>query len=346
MSETHSLFEHVAQLVSAANHIVVLQAENPDADSLGSALALEEILSEMGKKVSLYCAVDMPKYLRYAKGWDRVESDFPHEFDLSIVVDASVQSLFTKMLTAENASRLNHHPLIIFDHHASFNAENHLDQRFSDVTTINQPSAVATGELLYDWAHASKLVITTQAAESMTLAIMGDSLGLTTEATSAHTLRVVSELMDLGVKLSDLEQRRREFMKKSPEILYYKGELLQRVEYFADGQLALVHIPWNDIEKYSDQFNPSVLVIDEMRLVEGVRVAVALKTYPDGKITAKIRCNPGSAIADKIGSHFGAGGHPYAAGFKVFTEDFLGTKRELIKTVADLLAKCDTAEPC
>lgn len=336
----NELYTKAAELVHAAHHIVVVQAENPDADSLGSALALEELLGEMGKQVTLFCAVDMPKYLHYAKGWDRVEQDMPHEFDLAIVVDASVQSLFTKTLTPVNIAALSKHPIIIFDHHASFNAADHLDKRFSEVLTINKPEAVATGELLFDWATESAFTIPTQAAESMTIAIMGDSLGLTTEATTAHTMLNVSKMMELGVKLSDIEQRRREFMKKSPEILYYKGELIQRIEYFADGQLALVHIPWNDIEKYSDQFNPSVLVIDEMRLVTGVRVAIALKTYPDGKITGKIRCNPDAPIADKIGEHFGAGGHPFAAGFKLFTEDFVGTKRELITTVADLLRSC------
>ena len=46
-----------------------------------------------------------------------------------------------------------------------------------------------------------------------------------------------------------------------------------------------------EIQKYSNQYNPSVLVLDEMRLVEGVEVACAIKTYPDGKLTGKLRSN-------------------------------------------------------
>ena len=60
-------------------------------------------------------------------------------------------------------------------------------------------------------------------------------------------------------------------MKKSPEILGYKGRLLQRVEYFLNGQLAVVHVPWEEIEEFSDAYNPGALVIDEMRLVEGAQ---------------------------------------------------------------------------
>ena len=51
----------VLTAINDAKKIVVIQAENPDGDSLGSALALEEILSEAGKDVKLYCAIDMPK---------------------------------------------------------------------------------------------------------------------------------------------------------------------------------------------------------------------------------------------------------------------------------------------
>ena len=50
--------------ITAATTIVVIQAENPDGDSLGSALALEEILGDQKKGVLLYCPVEIPKYLR------------------------------------------------------------------------------------------------------------------------------------------------------------------------------------------------------------------------------------------------------------------------------------------
>jgi nanoRNase/pAp phosphatase (c-di-AMP/oligoRNAs hydrolase) len=87
-------YEELRKLVESATHITVLQADNPDGDSLGSSLALEAILTELGKKVSLVCAVDMPQHLRYLSGWDRVGKDIPRDSDMSIVVDSSTESLF------------------------------------------------------------------------------------------------------------------------------------------------------------------------------------------------------------------------------------------------------------
>ena len=95
-------------------------------------------------------------------------------------------------------------------------------------------------------------------------------------------------------------------------------EVGQRVKLSAshlDGNQATVNIPLEDIEEFSDCYNPSVLVLDEMRLVDTVVVAVAIKTYPDGKVTGKIRAN--APIAHHVAGFFGGGGHEYSAGFKV-----------------------------
>ncbi|MCY1365858.1 hypothetical protein D9M69_527290 [compost metagenome] len=145
---------------------------------------------------------------------------------------------------------------------------------------------------------------------------MSDSLGLTTQNVSPNSYFVAGKLTELGASSAVIEQRRREFMKKSPEILAYKGELISRIEYLLGGKLAIVHIPWEDIQKYSDQYNPSVLVLDEMRLVEGVEIGVAIKTYPDGKITGKLRAN--LPIAETVAGYCGGGGHKYASGFRAY----------------------------
>ena len=48
------MYDEAKNLIGSAKKIIVIQAENPDGDSLGSSLAIEEILSDIGKKVILY----------------------------------------------------------------------------------------------------------------------------------------------------------------------------------------------------------------------------------------------------------------------------------------------------
>lgn len=127
-------------------------------------------------------------------------------------------------------------------------------------------------------------------------------------------------------------------MRREPELIHYKGRLLERVEFFSDNRIASVTIPWEEIEKYSPLYNPPMLVMDDMRLARGAQVAIAFKVYKDGKVTGKIRCNYGRGIGDKLAEHFGGGGHSYAAGFKIQDgTPFEEIKPEVIKTAAKLL---------
>lgn len=299
-------------LINDAKHIVVVQAENPDGDSLGSSLALEELLEEQSHKVTLFCAIDIPKYLRYINGWDRVIKDWPFDADAAIFVDVTSPLLLNKAFELRGVNGfLESHPVVVIDHHTEG------EKQFTfDHTAIIDDKAVSTSEIIYDMAVEAGWEITPAAAEPLFIALQADSLGLTTPNTSANSYRVAAELVAHGANPSEIENRRREFMKKPANILEYKGRLIERIEYHLDGALATVHIPWTEIEEYSDAYNPSVLVIEEMRLVDTVKVAIAIKTYPDGKLTGKVRGN--LPIAHDIAGFFGGGGHAYSAGFKVY----------------------------
>ncbi len=329
------MFEQATKIVEDAKRVVVIQAENPDGDSLGSSLALEEILGDLGKQVTMYCPVNIPSYLGYIKGWDRVTDELPHDFDLSIIVDTASATLLERAIVPENLATIKQHPSIVIDHHVTEGTIPFEHLAMTDSTRV------ATSELIFAWAKNAKWAINPQAADHMAVSIMADSLGLITENTSSTSIRTVAELVDLGASLSDIDSRRREFMKKSPEILAYKGRLLERIEYFNDGALALVHIPWEEIAEFSHQYNPSMLVIDEMRLVNGVRVAIALKTYPDGKITGKIRCNSGTKVAEQIAGYFGGGGHAYVAGFRTYSDNYDEIKADLVGAVHKILTEYD-----
>jgi phosphoesterase RecJ-like protein len=316
------MFDDAKKLIESAQRIIVIQAENPDGDSLGSALALEEILGDMGKQVSLYCDVETPKYLRYIPGWDRVSHDFDTTADLAIIVDTTSDTLIGKALNLPGVRHFfESHPVLVIDHHTL------VPSTLSFEHTLLNEKAVATGELLYFLAQDAGWAVNERAADAMFAAIQADSLGMSTQHTTVETFEAATGLVKLGASPYNIETRRREFMKKAPEILKFKGELIGRIEYFLEGNLALVHVTWQDIQQYSDQFNPSVLVLDEMRLVSGVDVAIAIKTYPDGKLTGKLRSN--LPVSDVIAGFFGGGGHAYAAGFRVF-ESYDTVLHELI----------------
>ena len=326
--------EQIKNLVDAAQRIVVLQADNPDADSLGSALALEQILSEFGKDVYLYCAVDMPNYLRYLQGWDRVNTELPSNFDMSIIVDASTLSLFEKLNASGQQGWVASKPCIVIDHHAT--TDNSID--FASVV-LNEPAKSSTGEVIYDLANAAGWHVDATAGAFLMTCILGDTQGLTNDLTAANTYRIMADLTDIGVNRPILEEQRREASKMDPVIFKYKADLIDRTEFHHDGAIASVDIPQSEIHEFSPLYNPGPLIQSDMLQTAGVRVGVVFKVYDDGKITGMIRCNPNARIAGDLALHFGGGGHGFAAGFKITNgRPFNEVKSECIEIATQLLA--------
>ena len=323
------MYQKFTNFLKDKNKICVIQAENPDGDSIGSAVALDYLLED--KDVSLYCPVDIPKYLHYFDDWSRVTNEFDFKADGYIIVDTAAEVLLSKLLDdAAIRNRLYSAPVFVIDHH-----ETEDDLNFEHEAIIEVKPACA--ELIYEIAKDSGITILQPAAEAIMQGIMSDTLGLTSASVTARTFEIMAELTKLGANVSELEEKRREFMKKSARILDYKADLIKRIDYSLDGELATVHIPWDDIREYSDEYNPNVLILEELRMVEGVKVAVAIKTYPDGKVTGKIRTAPGAGIAEEVAGYFGGGGHAYAAGFRTYDTSYEEVLTELIKVVPGLL---------
>ena len=323
------MYQKFTDFLKDKNRICVIQAENPDGDSIGSAVALDYLLED--KEVSLYCPVDIPKYLHYFDDWSRVTNEFDFKADGYIIVDTAAEVLLSKLLDdAAIRNRLYSAPVLVIDHHETAD-----DLNFEHEAIIEVKPACA--ELIYEIATESKMAILQPAAEAIMQGIMSDTLGLTSASVTARTFEIMAELTKLGADVSELEEKRREFMKKSARILDYKADLIKRIDYSLDGELATVHIPWDDIREYSDEYNPNVLILEELRMVEGVKVAVAIKTYPDGKVTGKIRTAPGAGIAEEVAGYFGGGGHAYAAGFRTYDTSYEEVLAELVKVVPGLL---------
>lgn len=325
----------IQSILDAATKIVVVQADNPDVDSLASALALEAILEGQTKKVTLYCGVDLPSYLHYLPGWDRVSHDLPKLFDASIIVDTSSDGLLAQLTKSGAKSWLAAKPVIVLDHHVT-------DATITFATAVCNYPAVSTTEIVYELAALFDWQLDKSTKEFLAMGILSDSLGLMSQSTSSRSIHIIGELVEGGVNLAQLESLRRETLRRDPELIHYKGRLLERVEFHGDNRIAIVFIPWEEIEKYSPLYNPSMLVIDDMRLAKDTDVAIAFKIYKDGKVTAKIRCNYGFGIADKLAEHFGGGGHAMASGFKVTSgRSYDDIKVETIKKATELLKEVE-----
>jgi nanoRNase/pAp phosphatase (c-di-AMP/oligoRNAs hydrolase) len=334
-----ALKEQVETFLSSNSHIVIVQGDNPDADSLSSSLALEEILGSKGHEVTMFCSIDMGQHMRYLAGWDRVTNELPHHFDAWILVDCEYLRLLDNIAKVGKLETLKNKPLMVIDHHDSPS-----DIDFAQVL-INDPSSGATGEVIYNMAQLCQWEISLHTAEMITVSILSDTLGFNSEFMHGRPrpLRVVADLVERGVKLGELNERRLRQFQITPDIFHYKSELMKRVEFHHDGTIATLDIPHDEIKEFSMDYNPTV-VLDETRMIKGLAVTIGFKSYERSgktyKITGRIRCGFGYHFARELASHFkDGGGHPYAAGFKIEGDDLnlADIKREAIEVAHTLI---------
>lgn len=329
------LYEAAGAIIDEANKIAIIQADNPDGDSLGSALALEHIIGDLGKEPLLYCGVDMPHYLRYMEGWDRVTDELSSGIDAAIIVDTSTPTLLEKLAEQGYDKKLQAIPTVVLDHHSSVEQQ----ISYADVV-INDPAKSSTGELLFSLATHHDWPINSQAAEHIMTAILGDTQGLSNDLATPVTYQVMATLIELGANRPALEEKRRVFG-KMPEVIYrYKAKLIERTQLAVDNQLAYVVLSQAEINQYSPLYNPAPLIQGDMLQIDGIGVSIVIKQYDDGKLTGSIRANPAYPYAATIAAALGGGGHEYAAGFKAQGKASL---EQVLSSIQDSLQQSITA---
>lgn len=323
----------INSIIDTAQNFVIIQADNPDGDSLGSALALEQILGDMGKTTSLYCGVNIPEYLRFMPGWDRVSSDLPAKIDASIIVDTSSNILLQKLDQNIGKPWIASKPVIIIDHH------HEIDCDISYATIVCNPKGyVATGEVIYEIAKELNWQLSLPAMDMLAQSILSDSLGLTSDGTTSQTYRRIADLIDAGVDRGLLETARKKLSKMQEPVFRYKAKLIERAEFFADGQIAVVVVPEEESYSIGTLYNPKPLILNELVQVENVKYAIILKKYKN-RITGAIHSTDRAISANTLAEKFGGGGHAYAAGFKIERPfiNFADIKSEVIKNATELL---------
>jgi len=292
--------------VDEAQTILILQPDNPDGDSMGSALGLEELLGDLGKTPLMYSYKPSETYLRLHEGWDRVSQTFPKAFDLTILVDTASPTLLVNTLEKHGAE-LSKHPAVVVDHHNSRSEMGFITHE------LIEPDAASTGEQLVRLANELDWAISEQAGTKLAAAIISDSLNLTVPMTSYGTVSALADCVKAGADLAQMNQRKREANALTPSLQTIKAKLLTSVEYAFDGRLAIATIDTETIDRYKDEHDPCDLIIWDMQWVKGVEVAAVFKHYGT-KIKVSMRAK--RPIAARLAEAFDGGGHDRAAAFR------------------------------
>jgi len=287
-----------------AERIVQISHINPDADTLGSSLALRSALERQGKQVTTVC-MDIPSdQYDFMPGISRIEHDFdPTAYDLIITVDCADLKKMSGFYQ-RYADFFERVPVINIDHHPS-------NDRYGKIALV-APQAASVGQIMYHVLNALGAEITPDMATQLLAALYFDTGSFQHSNTTSQVMKIAADLKTLGADHAQVAYHL--FRKKSLPILKLWGLALGKLKLDYDRSLAWIYISQADLDAAGAEYKDLEGLIGLIHGIPGIKMTVLLSERDKNQLKGSIRTENG-IDASHFAAAFGGGGHHKAAGF-------------------------------
>lgn len=302
MPNNNVTLQEIAEILKSKDNFLLLCHKNPDADTLGSALALREALHHIGKTAHISCVHDPRGNTEFLFSEDDDIADRDYGDVTVISIDIASRSLLGELEEYYGDCiylKIDHHE--ISDDFAEFN--------YTDY------SAAACGEIIYEIVKLLNVPLDIVSAY-LYAAISSDTGGFRYSNTTARTHIIAAELLNAGADNAYIDHML--FENRTRSEIRALTAAYSNLHFYLDGAVAAVVIT-NQIKERLDLDEGDLGVLSSItREIEGVVVGITLrqnKTEPQ-KYKASVRSEPGFP-ANVLCSLFGGGGHACAAGAEI-----------------------------
>ncbi len=290
---------HIKAALQHCSTILISVHKNPDGDALGSQIALMLALEKMGKSVTAQNLDPVPEIYRFLPHSDRIKTGRPVSgtYDACIVLDAdpSRTGLFDEAAPADVLINIDHHIT-----NSSTWAETWLD-----------PSAAATGEMIYRLIREFGTPLDRDIALCLYTAIFTDTGSFRYTNTSSGSMKIAALLLEAGADPWLVTENVYEsFAFRRLKLL---GNILSAMERSEDGRVAWVVVTEELYRKTGTSAEDTDNFINFVRSVKGVEVAVLFRQTADKEYKISLR-SKGRIDLSGLAQSLGGGGHRNAAG--------------------------------
>jgi bifunctional oligoribonuclease and PAP phosphatase NrnA len=310
MSSPQTTASDVAAVVDAIrghDRFVLTTHENPDGDALGSLLAANLALEQLGKDTVMVVRSDAPLPGEYG---------FMPLAELRRRWPDDVAERVLLALDCANESRIAD-PEVLGRVPLSINVDHHHDNtRFAELNLV-VPDASSTAEVLRDLLRELDVELTPAIAEALYIALVTDTGRFQYTNTTPKALRLAADLVEAGANVHRVFQGVYESVQFAK--LKLLARALERAQVYEGGRIVVSYLLRTDFNEVGAAEPYSEGIIDYLRAVEGADMAVLIREPPrlDGPVRrVSLRASVDeldvSAIARKSGR---GGGHRQAAGF-------------------------------
>lgn len=283
--------------------------EDPDGDTLAGTIAMYLALKDLGKDVKMVCKDPVPKPFQFLRETQYIKKDILFgDFEVIVVIDCGDlrRTGFAERLKKFSRIRKN---LINIDHHP----KNDL-WKIANINFVDQKVSSAS-ELVWQVIKKMDVKIDHKITTAILTGIYTDTGGFKHSNTTPDTLRLSSELLNLGARLKEIS--RNVALNKSVASLRLWGVALSRLRKNQDLQIVSSVITRKDLADCGASYYDLAGVVNLMNTIPDSKAAILFFETPEGQIRASLRTEKESVDVSRIAKLFGGGGHKKAAGFTI-----------------------------
>ncbi|AKL98171.1 DHH family phosphoesterase [Endomicrobium proavitum] len=290
----------IAKILKESKTFFIAGHVKPDGDSIGSSLALASVLNRTGKKASVYCADEVPPFLKFLKQSEKIKKTVKKNelFDCAIILECVNFERMGNIISPQQAKKI-----INIDHHA-------IATDFGNVNYI-VPSSSSTAELVLNIFEHMKISLAKNEAEDLYTGILTDTGGFRQINTTANSHIAAAKLLEAGAASSEIAKNIYE--DDSFASIKLLGQALNTLELASNGKMAFMSLTKDMFKKTSAREDESGNIINYARRIKGVKVAAVFKEV-NNKVTKVSFRSVKNFDVLKIVKRFNGGGHKNAAG--------------------------------
>lgn len=298
------IIDRILDVLRAANSICVVGHIRPDGDCVGSQIGLTLALQAEGKQVACWNQDPMPQKYRFLdrdgifqtprRGW---------KFDCVVATDCAS----FERLGQAGPFLARRKPLINIDHHES-------NTRYGDLNWVS-PREPSTGELVYRLLKVARWPITPRIADCLFTAVSTDTGSFQYATTRPGTFHVGGELVTRGADLAKISNEVYESFPLSRARLL--KHVYSRFKLAHNNRIAWFWLKQADLARTGANTSDSEGLIDHIRAIEPVVVAVVFEEMEPALTRISLRSKSARVNVNEIAAQFGGGGHPAAAGARI-----------------------------
>ncbi len=285
---------------------VLAAHENPDGDALGSLVAMQGLLSALGKDSAMFIS---PADLPLPREYRFFSLDGLITLPPADIAERTVVFLDCGNIDRNSASVLRDGAhLLNIDHH-------HDNTRFGTLNHV-VPEASCTAEIVWDLMHGLGVRPTPAVAEALYIGLITDTGRFMYENTGPRAHAMAAELIEAGVDVPGVYRRLYEGVPLGKLTLLALA--LAQLQRFDGGELAIATLSAEDFDRADAEESYSEGIIDQLRALEGTKVAVLVRELSSGErkgqYKVSLRATDDDVDVSIIARAQGGGGRRRAAG--------------------------------